>query len=162
MVVEAVADQAVDNILRLGHRGKLIVKVDNEPALLALREVVMGRLRTTCVPEAPPCDESGSNGAIEHAVRLLKEMLRVYLLALERKVGGRIPAQHTLMTWLVRHASECISKYMVGQDGKTPLQRHIGKTVKDEGLEFGELIYYRKRKGDLKGLEARWLPGIWL
>ena len=52
------------------------------------------------------------------------------------------------MAWLVKHTAECISKYIVGRDGKTPYQRHFGKTVKDETLEFGELVYYRKRRRD--------------
>ena len=30
---------------------------------------------------------------------------------------------------------------MVGQDGKTPYLHHLGKMVKDEGLEFGESIF---------------------
>ena len=37
-------DQAVENIKRLGHTGKVIVKTDNEPALLSLRDGVLQRL----------------------------------------------------------------------------------------------------------------------
>ena len=93
---------------------------------------------------------------------LVKEMLRVYLLALERKIGAEIPTHHPTMAWLVKHTAENITKYMVGWDGKTAYQRHFVKAIKDEGLEFGELVYDRKRKGDMRDLEAHWMPGVWL
>ena len=51
---------------------------------------------------------------------------------------------------------------MVGHDGKTGFQRHFGKPVRDEGLEFGELVYYRRKKNSFKDLEPRWMPGVWL
>ena len=79
----------------------------------------MQKLRMTSIPEAPPPDESASQGAVERAVGLVEEMLRVYLLALERKIGAEIPTHHPTMAWLVKHTSENISKYMVGWDGKT-------------------------------------------
>ena len=53
LVVEEPAQQATDNVLRLGHRGRVIVRCDNEPALLALREAVMQKLKRTSIPEAP-------------------------------------------------------------------------------------------------------------
>ena len=119
-IVDEAAEQATENVLRLGHRGKLIVRADNEPALLALREEVMERLKKTSIPEAPPPGESSSNGSIENAVGLFKAMLRVHVLALEAKIEGEIPTHHPVMAWLVKHTAECISKYMVGRDGKTP------------------------------------------
>ena len=70
---------------------------------------------------------------------LLKGMLRVYLVALEAKSGGLIPTHHPVMTWLVKHANGSISKYMVGHDGKTPLQRHLGKVAKDEASSLASL-----------------------
>ena len=101
-------------------------------------------------------------GSVEKAVDLVKGMLRTHLSALERKVQGEIPIHHPVMAWLVSHVAECLSKYQVGHDGKTPFQRHFGKPVKDEGLEFGELVFYRLRKGEVKDLDAKWMPGLWL
>ena len=66
------------------------------------------------------------------------------------------------MTWLVPHAAEVITKYMMGKDGKPPLERHSGKQVREELLEFGERVYYKVRKSAVKDLEPRWLSGIWL
>ena len=62
------------------------------------------------------------------------------------------------------HAAEVISKYLIGKDGKTPLERHWGKRTQEEMLEFGELVYYKVRKSLVKNkdLEPRWLSGVWL
>ena len=109
-MVEEPAEQAAENVFRLGHRGRIIVRTDNEPALLALCEAVVQKLKMTAIPEAPPPDESASSGSIERAVGLVKEMLRVYLLSLERKVGGDIPTHHPVTAWLVQPTAENISK----------------------------------------------------
>ena len=57
---------------------------------------------------------------MENGVKLLKGVLRVHVIALEEKIGGQIPSAHPLMTWIVPHAAECITKYLNGPDGKTP------------------------------------------
>ena len=53
----------------LGHRGKIIVNTESEPALLTLREAVMKKLKITSIPEAPPPGVSPSNGSIENGIR---------------------------------------------------------------------------------------------
>ena len=116
---EETIQQATDNVRRLGNRSKLILKTDNEPALTALRDEVAKRLDGQVLCEAPPAEESPSNGCMENGVKLLKGVLRVHVVALEEKIGGQIPSAHPLMTWIVPHAGECITKYLKGPDGKT-------------------------------------------
>jgi len=160
--LEETVDQAVKSIARLGHHGRIGLKVDNEAALLDLRNAVMRKREQPTVPLQPPKGESQSNGAIENAVRLVKEMIRVYLLALEAKIDGTIPTQHPLMCWIAEHAGDMITKHMVGKDGKTGYERLLGKPCRDEGVEFGECIWFKRRKGRLADLEARWQEGVWL
>ena len=57
----------------------------------ALREAVMARLGEGAVPQGPPAGESQSNGVVENGVKLLKGLVRVHVLALERKLGGSLP-----------------------------------------------------------------------
>ena len=83
---------------------------------------------------------------IENGVRLFKGVLRVHLAALEKKVGVVFPSEHPVTAWLVEHASDVLSKYLVGSDGHTAFERLCGKPVREEGLEFGERVYYRKRR----------------
>ena len=84
------------------------------------------------------------------------------MIGLEDKIGASIPTFHPIVTWIVQHAGEMITKYLVGHDGKTAYQRLWGKPIREETLEIGECIYYRKRKSATRDLETRWLPGVWL
>ena len=114
------------------------MKTDNELALVSLRSGVMQKLGIPAAPVRPPPEESPSNGSIENAVRQVKDMVRVYLLALKDRLNGEIPADHPIMAWLVEHVGDNLTKYMVGCDGKTPLQRLMGKPLREEAHEFGE------------------------
>ena len=157
-------DRATDIIKGFGHPDKIIVKVDNEHALTALRTEVIQRLPKGAIPSEPPTRESQSNGAVENGVKLFKGMLRVHLLALEKKLEGHIPSSHPVMAWLVEHIGDVVTKYMQGADGKTAYRRLFGKHVHEEGLEFGEKVMYKLKKTQDTNvvLDPRWLPGIWL
>jgi hypothetical protein len=157
------SERATDMIRGFGHTDKIIIKVDNEPALKALRAEVMQKLGGA-IPASPPVKESESNGCMENGVKLFKGLLRVHLLALERKLEGHIPSAHPVMAWLVEHVGDIVTKYMQGSDGKTAYQRLFGKQVHEEGLEFGERVMVKGRRSNEINvvLEARWRPGIWL
>mgnify|MGYP000450192630 CR=1 FL=1 len=74
--------------------------------------------------------ESASNGGIEGAVKIVKGLLRVHLAALERKIGAKFPSGHPVLTWLVEHVTDILSKYAVGVDGKTSYERLFGRPVR--------------------------------
>eukprot|EP00969_Alexandrium_andersonii_P270934 11975078-Alexandrium_andersonii.AAC.1 len=65
-------DQAVASIRRLGHHHRVLLKTDDEPALLDLRRAVAERLGAQAAQESPPAYEPQSNGSVENAVRQLK------------------------------------------------------------------------------------------
>jgi len=140
----------------------MLLKTDNEPALVDLRNGIIKRLDQDVVIEKPPKGESQSNGAIENGVKAVKGMVRTYRLALERRLDGVLPTFHPIMAWLIEHAGENITKYLIGKDGKTGYERLFGKPARDEAVEFGENVWLRRRKGTMKDLETRWLDGIWL
>ena len=77
-------------------------------------------------------------------MRLGKGLLRTLLLAFEAKIKGRIPSTHALFAWLVAHAGDVLSKHLIGKDGHTPYERLYGKKVSEEGLEFGEVVHWRR------------------
>ena len=72
----------------------MLIRTDGEPALLALRNAITAVLPDGATPISTPVGESVSNGGIEGAVKIVKGVLRVHLLALERKIGGKFPAGH--------------------------------------------------------------------
>ena len=46
-----------------------MIKTDNEPAILALREAVMENLPAGAIPVDPPTRASESNGVVENGVK---------------------------------------------------------------------------------------------
>ncbi len=157
-------NRAVAGIQQLGYRGRVLIRTDGEGALKALRNAITAALPDGATPISTPVGESASNGIIEGAVKIVKGLLRVHLLALERKIGATFPAKHPVLAWLVEHVSDIISKYMVGLDGKTGYERLFGRPVREEGLEFGETLHWKHRATQDMNvvLDARWSSGVWL
>ncbi len=157
-------DRAVAGVRDLGYSGRVLIRCDGEPALTALRDAISAALPDGATPVKTPVAESSSNGGIEGAVKIFKGLLRVHLAALERRIEGRFPSNHPVLTWLVEHVADVVSKYMVGVDGKTAFERLYGRPVREEGLEFGETLHWRHRptKDMNVVLDTRWSTGVWL
>jgi len=157
-------DRAVEGIRDLGYRGRVLIRTDGEAALTALRDAIIQALPEGATPVKTPVGESASNGGVEGAVRIFKGLLRVHLAALERRIDAKFPSNHPVLTWLVEHVGDVISKYMVSADGKTAYERLFGRPVREEGLEFGETLHWRHRPAkDMNVvLDTRWSSGVWL
>eukprot|EP00969_Alexandrium_andersonii_P266774 11790068-Alexandrium_andersonii.AAC.1 len=61
------------------------------------------------------------------------------MLALQARIQGEVSVHHPVMLWLIEHAGELLTQYMVGHDGRTPYERLFGKPCREDGYEFGEL-----------------------
>eukprot|EP00969_Alexandrium_andersonii_P173682 7678565-Alexandrium_andersonii.AAC.1 len=67
------------------------------------------------------------------------------------------------MLWLVEHAGDLLTKYLVGHDGRTAFERLVGKPSRDDGYAFGERVFYRVRPPDMgRSLNPWWESGVWL
>ena len=139
-------DQACANIRRLGSRKKVLLKTDNEPALVDLRNGVIEKLDQEVLVERPPKGESQSNGSVENAMKLFKGMLKTLRLDVERRLEGSIPSFHPIVAWLIEHTGENLTTYMIGKDGKTAYERLFGKPLHEETPEFGECVWFKRRK----------------
>ena len=53
----------------------------------------------------------------------------MHTLALECKLGHRVPSRHPLMAWLVEHVADVSTKYLRGIDGRTAYEMLFGKQV---------------------------------
>ena len=95
-------------------------------------------------PRAHPAGESQSNGVVENGVKLLKGLVRVHVLALERKLGVRFPADHPALAWVVEAVGDLATKHLRGSDGRTGYERLFGKSPREEGLELGEMVLWRR------------------
>ena len=109
----------VADVLWLGY-SKVLLKSDNEPAIVKLLKESLATLKVSGVDQvgeeySPPYD-SQANGAVEAAVKQVKARIRTWKLCLERRIGKRIPPRHPIMTWLAPHATSIVRYRVRGQD----------------------------------------------
>ena len=119
--------------------------------------------------EESPVGESKSNGIIERGVQTAEGQIRVLKDALGSRMKRGIPANHNVIAWMVEFAGVLVNRYEVGHDGKTPYERLHGKKSKLLGLEFGELVNFRRTRAPTKDgrhrlakLDSLWDDGVFL
>ena len=132
--LEEAVEGVIQGVRDFRINGRVMVKTDNEPSLIALRNAAIERLPGGAIPVTTAARESESNGSIENGVKLFKGLLREHLAALEQKLEGQIASSHPVMVWLVGHVSDLITKYLQGKDGKSGYERLFGKPVRDEAF----------------------------
>ena len=83
------------------------------------------------------------------------------VLALEAKLGCAIPIGQPIFPWAVEAVSDIMTKRMRGKDGRTAFERLYGKPLREEGLELGEKVLWKRPKppGANALLERRWEEG---
>ena len=133
-----------------------ICKSDQEPALKALRTAVMRNREQGTAPEESPVGESQSNGEVENAVKMIQGMARVIKAGLERRLGKRIPRDHPIVPWIIRHAAGILNRRLVGKDGKTAHERARGRRWRKKGAEMGETVFYLKPRSKGKRPGRSW------
>ena len=97
--------------------------------------------------EHPAVDDSQANGSIENGVKLVMSQLRTRRVALETRIGARIPINHPAMAWMTSSAALLLSLFSVGLDGHTSYERLRGKPFKTALSEFGEMVWYHIKMG---------------
>ena len=155
--VNGYAVKVVSGILEsLGH-SKIILKSDQEPSILALKDAVRSENRADIVMEESPEYESRSNGEVERAIQTVQGQIRTMKDRLESRYGQRISGEHPCIPWLIAHASDTVSRFHVYTDGKTAHENWRGRSFRGQYREFGENVLYLSpgTKGQDK-FEVRW------
>ena len=99
--VNGYAVKVVSGIVeRLGHL-KIILKSDQEPAMLALKDAVRSENRIDIVMEESPEYESKSNGEVERAIQTVQGQLRAMKDRLESRYNQRIGGEHPCVPSMV-------------------------------------------------------------
>jgi len=107
---------------------RLIFKSDNEPAIVALKRAVAKAMPgVEVILQESPVGDHAANGEAENAVKEIKRQIRVLKSVMDEKMGTAVRADHPILSWLPRHCAECLSRYRIGQDGKTAEQRRTGR-----------------------------------
>jgi hypothetical protein len=148
--------------------GDVVVKSDQESSIRSLVDSI-GKLKVIrgsgrWIPEHSPVGSSASNGIAERAVQSVQGQLRVIRLALEKRYGVEISAEHPIFAWALEFAAVVLNRCEVGHDGLTAYQRLKGKRVLMPGLEFGEGVIWKidNRTGALGKLSSSWKSGVYI
>ena len=167
--VDWIVDQLVRDVRKLGIHGKVILKRDQENAIMDVMNQVAkargsdGRGDDLTIIETNKKGDSPSNGLVEQAVQEIENGMRTHILDLEKKLGSEIDITSPIVGWLVEHVADIVNKQNIGDDGKTSYERIKGKKHYGEFCEFGSQVMHRvpvKPTGNL--MAPRWLPGTWL
>ena len=105
-------DAIVEDAKWLGYT-KIMLKTDNEPAIMKLptellRELRIQGLEKVMSENSPEYDPQAHRNA-EVGVKIVKGMLGTLKSGLEDELGYRVPARHRLVAWLVRHAADVVN-----------------------------------------------------
>ena len=108
--------------------------------------------------------DHAANGLVEVGVREIKAQTRILRSQLEQRLGNLIDEKDPLMSWIPCHAANCVSRYRIMDDGRTPDQRRCGKTWKRPVVEFGESVHFRPVGENiaLRGGDRRMLRGVYV
>ena len=113
-----VVNRVIQCLDLLGHK-RLILKSDQEPAIVALCIEVKHKWGGDIIPERSIGRHSSCNGMIESGIRTMDGQIRTMLHSLIEHYGD-IGSNHVCIAWLVEYASFLISMFGVGRDGKEP------------------------------------------
>ena len=80
---------------------RLVLKTDQEPAIVALAREVKHGWTGEIVPEASPKYTSPSNGEVERAVQEVQGLARTLKDQVEQRAKMKLEGSMNLMTWLV-------------------------------------------------------------
>ena len=94
----------------------------------------------------------------------MEGQIRVMKDALEWRLGEEIKSDDNILAWLVELAGVLVNRYEVGHDGKTPYERLTGSKSKLLGLEFGEVVNFRRSRvgSKMAKLDSLWDDGVFL
>ena len=143
------------------------MRSDNERALLAFLRAAAASLEgVEVIEQASPEGDHAANGLAEVGVREVKAQTRVLKSHLEERLKRQLDWSEPLATWLVRHSANCLSRYRIQNDGKTPDQRRTGKRWRRQVVEFGEKAAFlpvaARREGRVAGNAERMIDRIFV
>ena len=127
---------------------KVIIKTDQEPSIEYLvQDIIDTRKEGRTVIEESPVQSSGSNGVVERGVQEIEGGIRALLLGLQERIKRKIDARERIISFMPEYAAYLVNRLNQGEDGKVPYERIKGKKPTVLGIEFGEKLLFKKKKG---------------
>ena len=152
--VEWLVDDAVEELKAWGYHGgdeqRLILKSDNEPAMVAFREKLGRTVGGNIIPEGPARGESGSNGAVEEAGKTVMNLVKTWKDHIEHEAKIDLEPKDAIIRWMCRWAELAYDRFHVGEDGKTAWERARGRKCQMEVVPLGEKVGIRGSKTEIR------------
>ena len=146
----------------LGYR-RVILKSDQEPAIMEVKECIKAERPEEIMFEESPVADSRSNAEVERAIQTVQGQVRAMKDAFEANYNQEVSPENAVLPWLVMHSGALISRFHRGQDGMTAFKRVRGKDFREDLCEFGECVWYMKPGSVGKDkFDRKWEDGIWL
>ncbi len=117
-------------------RHHIICKTDGEPAMTAVQDALQRLREGRTSPRNPPAYNPESNGPCEKAVQDVDGQARALKIGLEARIGEKINDCSAIVGWIITHAAYLITKFSVGKDGMTPVERMTGRKWKRPMVEI--------------------------
>ena len=96
--------------MRLELHGTLVMRSDQEPAILAaLEEIPRLRCERRTILQCSAVGDSKANGFAKRSVQMFEEVVRVMKLSFETRIDERISVRHPVFAWIVEHAAETLN-----------------------------------------------------
>jgi len=147
---------------KLGRR-RMVVKSDQEPAILKLIEATVRERHQDITTEQSPVGEHASNGVAERAAQAIQGQARTFKLALEARTGKSICETSDILPWLIRHAAMTLNIGQRGEDGRSAWERVKGRAYNHDIPDFGEQVMYLLPESvGVSKLDSRWSTGHFL
>jgi hypothetical protein len=102
------------------------LKTDQEPAMLAFQARVQQGRRCRTTPTNSPKGIHQANGRAEKAVQTFQNLARRLRLALEARIGARIPHRHPVLMWLIEWVGGAHNCFKEGRDDGRTLRDRAG------------------------------------
>ena len=95
--------RVMQDLKDLGYnRRDIVLKSDQEPAMRAVIEAVIGqRVENSTMKEHSQVGESQANGAVESAIKSVQGQIRTLKMDLEANMGKQLLRESDLMPWLI-------------------------------------------------------------
>ena len=124
---------------------KLILRTDNEPAILELKRAAVKLAReevsVEVIPEESTEYVSQTNGFVEQAVQAIERKVRTLKFSVEDLHGVTLPPNHPLLVWAVEYAGQIENRaHRYTGDGRTAFELRRGRAYKRALPVFGEKV----------------------
>ena len=155
----------IEDIKNLGYgSSKIVLKSDQEDAIVALRNAIIERRKAETVPKLSVKRDPKSHGEIEVAVKTWAGQFRTLKCHIEGETGKFLPMTCDATTWLVRWAANSLNMYRIQAHGCTAHEAIGGRKCKTPICPFGECIQWKVQRGGVNSTKAvsEWFDGIFL